>query len=347
MSPRCPVPLPRRGRPAPAGTPLRRSSTSSTPTASRPRSRLVERADVLIEGYRPGVAERLGLGPDDCLARNPRLVYGRMTGWGQDGPLAAARRATTSTTSPSPARSHAIGRAGGTARCRRSTSSATSAAARCYLVVGVLAALLEARTSGRGQVVDAAIVDGTAHLLRDDPTACSRPAAGRTGAAPTCSTPARPSTTSTRRADGGCIAVGALEPQFYAELLAPARPHRTPLADRLDPPPWPALRERCSPTASAPGPATSGPPSSTAPTRASRPCSASPRRPRHPHLAARGTYVEHHGVVQPAPAPRFSRTRAALGAPPSTPGADTRSALRAWGIDDVDALIATGAAIQP
>ena len=302
--------------------------------------RLVESADVLVEGLRPGTTERLGLGPDECLARNPRLVYGRMTGWGQDGPLARAAGhdldyvAVTGALfglGQDPARPHfpsnLLGDFGG---------------GSTYLVVGVLAALLEVRTSGRGQVVDAAIVDGTAHL---NAMASTLAATGlqREERASGLLDGGTPYYDVYETADGRHVAVGALEPQFWAELVRLLELH---LPDRDDPAHHPAIRaalaarfrERTQaewvdllegtdacvagvlPLSEAPG---------------------------HPHLAARGTFVEADGIVQPAPAPRFSRTPAALGMPPAhAAGAHTRAALTAWGIDDVDALLAAGAAVQ-
>src|SRR4051794_9293579 len=159
--PTLPVPLPperdllRRGRPS-VSLDLKHPDGHACALA------LVERADVLVEGYRPGVAERLGLGPDECLARNPRLVYGRMTGWGQDGPLAQSAGHDLGYVAVTGAL-HAIGRTGGPPQVPVNLVGDFGGGA-LYLVVGVLAALLNARTTGRGQVVDAAIVDGTAHL---------------------------------------------------------------------------------------------------------------------------------------------------------------------------------------
>ena len=339
--PPLPVPLPpeadllRRGRPS-VGLDLKHPDGRATALA------LVERADVLLEGYRPGVAERLGLGPDDCLARNPRLVYGRMTGWGQDGPLAQAAGHDIGYVALTGAL-HAIGRAGGPPQVPVNLVGDFGGGA-LYLVVGVLAALLEARTSGRGQVVDAAIVDGTAHLSSLVVGLVSAGLWSDRRGTNLLDTGA-PFYDVYETSDGGWLAVGPLEPAFYAELLrllglTDAAP------DRLDPSQWPALRALLADpfrtrTRDEWAAILEGTDACVAPVLSYA------EAPAHPHLAARGTYVEHHGVVQPAPAPRFSRTPAALGAPPSTPGADTRAALGAWGIDDVDALIATGAAIQP
>jgi alpha-methylacyl-CoA racemase len=303
---------------------------------------LVARADVLVEGYRPGVAERLGLGPDACLARNPGLVYGRMTGWGQDGPLAHAAGHDIGYVAITGAL-HAIGRAGGPPQVPVNLVGDFGGGA-LYLVVGVLAALLEARVSGRGQVVDAAIVDGTTHLSS---LVVSLVAAGlwsdRRGS--NLLDTGAPFYDVYETSDGGWLAVGPLETRFYAELLrlldlSAAAP------DRLDPRQWPALRTLLADTFR-----TRTRDEWTAVFEGTDACVepvlSYAEAPGHPHLAARGTYVEHHGVVQPAPAPRFSRTPASLTTPPAMPGADTRVALTAWGIAHIDALIASGAALQP
>jgi alpha-methylacyl-CoA racemase len=299
---------------------------------------LAERADVLLEGFRPGVAERLGLGPDECLARNPRLVYGRMTGWGQEGPLASTAGHDVGYIAVTGAL-HAIGRAGGPPQVPVNLLGDFGGGA-LYLVVGVLAALLESRASGRGQVVDAAIVDGTAHLstmllgmlaggLWQDERGVNVLDTGV------------PWYDVYETADGGHLAVGALEPQFYAELL-----HRLGLTDvapsREDPAALRALltetfrsRTRDEWTAVFDGSdACVAPVLSYAEAR------------EHPHLRARGTYVESHGIVQPAPAPRFSRTPGALDRPPAEPGKHTREALADWGVTGVDELLASGAVSQ-
>jgi alpha-methylacyl-CoA racemase len=298
--------------------------------------RLVERADVLLEGFRPGVTERLGIGPAECLARNPRLVYGRMTGWGQEGPLAATAGhdvgyiAVTGTL-------HAIGRQGGPPQIPLNLVGDFGGGAM-YLVVGVLAALLEARLSGHGQVVDAAIVDGTAHLA----TMVLGMLAGgswRDARGENLLDSGAPWYDVYETADGRHLAVGALEPQFYAELVdrlgladvAPDRAGADPallrglLADTIagrTRDEWVEVFE--------------GSDACVAPV-----LSFTEAR-EHPHLAARQTYVEHHGVVQPAPAPRFSRTPATLDRPPARAGAHTREALGDWGIEDVDGLLAAG-----
>jgi alpha-methylacyl-CoA racemase len=301
-----------------------------------------DKADALIEGFRPGVMERLGLGPDVVLARNPRLVYGRMTGWGQDGPLSQAAGHDIGYVAVTGAL-HAIGRADGPPQVPVNLVGDFGGGA-LYLVVGVLAALLEARTSGRGQVVDAAIVDGTAHLSSLVMGLVSAGLWSDRRGTNLLDTGA-PFYDVYETSDGGWLAVGPLEPAFYAELLRLLDLTDT-APDRLDPSHWPALRALLAETFRTRTRAEwcavlEGTDACVAPVLSYA------EAPAHPHLAARGTYVEHHGIVQPAPAPRFSRTPAALGAPPSAPGAGTRAALAAWGIDDIDALLGSGAASAP
>ncbi|QCX26207.1 CaiB/BaiF CoA transferase family protein [Nocardioides jishulii] len=300
--------------------------------------RLVEEADVLVEGMRPGVTERLGLGPDDCLARNPRLVYGRMTGWGQDGPWARAAghdmnyialAGALHGLGQDPARPHfpanLVGDFGG---------------GSTYLVIGVLAALLEARLSGEGQVVDAAIVDGTAHLQTMTVAFAAMGMAGGRGSGMLDG--GLPWYDVYETSDGGHVTLGALEPQFWDEFV---RLVGIDLPDRNDGRHIPAIRtaltarfaERTRDEWAA---VFDGTDACVAPVLTVAEAAA------HPHVAARGTYVEHGGVLQPAPAPRFSRTEATLTSTPAELGADTRAALRAWGIEDVDALIEGGAAVQ-
>ncbi|MFZ2016579.1 MAG: CaiB/BaiF CoA-transferase family protein [Nocardioides sp.] len=302
---------------------------------------LVATADVLVEGLRPGTTERLGLGPDACLARNPRLVYGRMTGWGQDGPLAAtaghdlgyiAITGALAEMGQDKARPHfpsnLVGDFGG---------------GSTYLVIGILAALLEARLSGAGQVVDAAIVDGTAHL---NAMATGFLAAGlyREERAANLLDGGAPFYDVYETADGRHMAVGSLEPQFYAELVRLLDiEDRAP--DRNDAAHHPELRRVIAQAVASRTQA-----EWVAVFDGSDACVA-PVLPMteaftHPHLAARGTFVERDGVTQPAPAPRFSRTEPSLTTPPpAAAGQDTRAALAAWGLD-ADALVASGAAVQ-
>jgi alpha-methylacyl-CoA racemase len=288
---------------------------------------LVARADVLIEGYRPGVAERLGVGPDQCLARNPALVYGRMTGWGQDGPLAGQAGHDIAYIALTGAL-HAIGEVGGPPQIPLNLLGDFGGGGT-YLVIGILAALWAVRLGAPGQVVDAAIVDGTSHLLAL--THGLLAAGGWTdergvnlldGGAPFYSIYAT--------SDGRHMAVGALEPKFYAELLDrlgldedPGRQH-----DRAA---WPALRERmagafANKTQTQWSEIFAGSDACVAPVLSLREAAG------HPHLKARGSFVTRDGILQPAPAPRFSATPAALGPPPPEPGEHTEEVLRAWGI---------------
>ncbi len=303
---------------------------------------LVERADVLVEGMRPGVAERLGLGPADCQNRNPRLVYGRMTGWGQDGPLAAAAGHDLNYVAVAgalfglgqdPARPHfaanLVGDFGG---------------GSTYLVIGLLAALLESRVSGEGQVVDAAIVDGTAHLAAMTSSMLNS-GLSREERAVNLLEGGAPYYDLYETSDGEHMSVGALEPQFFATFvdllgIADTAPGQGEVAryDELRE----LLRERFATRTRAEW---------TALFEGTDACVAPVLRPSearaHPHLAARSTFVERDGVPQPAPAPRFSRTPATLGAPPAvSAGAQTRVALSAWGIGDVEGLLARGVAVQ-
>ncbi|MET9319740.1 CaiB/BaiF CoA-transferase family protein [Streptomyces sp. NPDC003038] len=286
---------------------------------------LVERADVLIEGFRPGVAERLGVGPADCHARNPRLVYGRMTGWGQDGPLAH----TAGHDIAYIAVTGALGMIGHPDEPPAVPANLVGdyAGGSLYLVIGVLAALQHARATGAGQVVDAAIVDGTAHLTA---MIHGMMAAGGwqdrrgsnllDGGCPFYGT--------YETSDGRYMAVGALEQQFYdefTELLgikeqAPARKD----LDR-----WGELREAVtarfkSRTREEWTAVFAGSDACVAPVLSLR------EAPHHPHLAARGTFTDFGGITQPAPAPRFSLTPAAVTSGPARPGAHAEEIARDW-----------------
>jgi len=301
---------------------------------------LVQDADLLLEGMRPGAMERLGLGPDDCLARNPRLVYGRMTGWGQDGPLALTAGHDLNYVSVAGAL-HGLGQ--DVDRPQFPTNLVGDfGGGSTYLVIGLLAALLESRTSGRGQVVDAAIVDGTAHLSAMFASMLASGFAQERRAANLLDGGV-PYYDLYETADGRHMSVGPLEPKFYAVLVEKLDLVDAP--DRDDPARWPVLRELLTRrflerTQAEWTEVFDGTDACVAPvlplTEAAE----------HPHLRSRGTYVDRDGVLQPAPAPRFSRTGATLTTGPSVPGGDTREALTAWGVDDVEALIASGAAVQ-
>ncbi|MFB7342943.1 CaiB/BaiF CoA transferase family protein [Streptomyces hydrogenans] len=289
---------------------------------------LVERADILVEGYRPGVAERLGVGPERCLARNPRLVYGRMTGWGQDGPLAH----TAGHDIGYIAVTGALGMIGPDPDGPPTVPAnlvGDYAGGSLYLVVGVLAALQHARTHGEGQVVDAAIVDGTAHLTS---MIHAMLAAGgwqdRRGS--NLLDGGCPFYGVYETSDGGHMAVGALEHRFYAEF---ARLLDLQDADGLrgDLARWPELREAVaarfrSRTRAEWTEVFEGTDACVAPVLSLR------EAPGHPHLAARATFAEHGGLVQPAPAPRFSVTPGTLRTGPALPGADTAAVARDWAV---------------
>jgi alpha-methylacyl-CoA racemase len=296
------------------------------------------RADVLLEGFRPGVTERLGLGPADCWAVNPRLVYGRMTGWGQTGPLAAAAGHDIGYIAVTGALG-AIGR-GGEAPVPPVNLVGDFGGGSTFLVIGVLAALWEAAQSGRGQVVDAAIVDGTSSLtaLLHGLMAAGQWVDGRgvnfldTGV---------PWYDTYETADGLWMAVGALEPKFYAEFARLLGLSEEVAALRADTSAWPQLRKAiadgfASRTRDEWSAVFEGTDACVAPVLSLSEAAT------HPHLAARQTFIDVGGVTQPAPAPRFSRTVAPSPTPPPTIGDDTADVLRDWGVDNVDALIAAG-----
>ncbi|MFD6292110.1 CaiB/BaiF CoA transferase family protein [Streptomyces sp. NPDC060205] len=288
---------------------------------------LVERADILVEGFRPGVAERLGIGPEACHARNPGLVYGRMTGWGQDGPLAPraghdiAYIALTGT----------LGMIGAPDEPPAVPANLLGdyAGGSLYLVVGVLAALHHARATGAGQVVDAAIVDGTAHLssmihgmLAAGGWQDRRGANLLDGGCPYYGT--------YETADGRHMAVGALEAQFYEEFtdllgLGDQAAARKDLAR------WGELREAVAArfrtrTRDEWAAVFDGSDACVAPVLSLR------EAPHHPHLAARGTFTDHGGITQPAPAPRFSATPTAVRGGPALPGTGTADVARDWDV---------------
>jgi alpha-methylacyl-CoA racemase len=290
--------------------------------------RLAEKADVLVEGLRPGVTERLGVGPADCHARNPGLVYGRMTGWGQEGPL-ATRAGHDINYIGLVGVLHAIGREG-----ERPVPPLNLVGdfggGSMFLLGGVLSALWERERTGQGQVVDAAMVDGAGVLAQmvwalrglgswsDD-----RGTNLLDGGAPFYDTYVC--------ADGRYVAVGSLEPQFYAVLLAGLELDPASLPPQLDRAGWPVLRATFTKAF-------------LARTRDEwaevfadvdacvTPVLAPDEVAAHPHIAARSGLIELDGVLQPAPAPRFSRTVTDLPSPPPKPGADTEAVLADWGV---------------
>ena len=289
--------------------------------------RLVAGADALIEGFRPGVAERLGLGPDDCLARNPRLAYGRMTGWGQDGPLAPAAGHDLNYIALTGALHH-IGRQGQPPTPPLNLVGDYGGGA-LYLAFGIVCAVLEARSSGRGQVVDAAIVDGVAHLMTGmfGLFGAGLLPEGRgegviDGGAPyydcyEC-------------ADGRYVSVAPIEGRFFQELLRRIGIDPEDFPKQSDRARWPEAKRRLAEIfRQRPRDAwcelLEGTDSCFAPVLT--PAEAR----RHKHMAARRTFVEFEGVAQPAPAPRFSRTVPELSLPPQPPDpAGAEAALAGW-----------------
>lgn len=302
---------------------------------------LIRRADVLIEGFRPGVTERLGLGPDECLAINPRLIYGRVTGWGQDGPLAGTAGhdidyiALTGVL-------HSIGPKDGPPVPPLNLVADFGGGA-LYLALGIVSALLERVGSGKGQVVDAAMVDGAASLMT---SVYGRKAAGvwadargeneLDGSAPWYAV--------YETADARYVCVGAIEERFYRELLRRLELNREDLPDRDDRAGWPRLRERFAEVFR-----TRTRDEWTQVMEGSDACFAPvlslAEAPQHPHNRARSTFVDIDGVLQPAVAPRFSRTPGRIQRGPAPFEEHPGESLREWGFsaDEVAELRKSGA----
>jgi alpha-methylacyl-CoA racemase len=289
--------------------------------------RLVERANALIEGFRPGVTERLGIGPEVCLARNHKLIYGRMTGWGQEGPLAHAAGHDINYISLVGALD-AIGREG-QAPVPPLNLVGDFGGGALYLAFGIVCGLLEASRSGQGQVVDAAMVDGVASLmtlffgLKAAGIWTSRRSENLldTGAH---------FYNVYETADGKYISIGSIEPKFYAELLHLLGLKGEDLPHQMDRKSWSEMRERlqalfktktrdewCAIMEGTDACFT--------------PVLSMDEVPNHPHNKARGIFIEIDGVTQPGPAPRFSRTKPEIQGPPSKPGQHTNEALADWG----------------
>jgi alpha-methylacyl-CoA racemase len=303
--------------------------------------RLAERADALVEGFRPGVAERLGVGPDACLARNPRLVYCRMTGWGQDGPLAGAAGHDIDYIAVAGVLG-AMGPAG-----RRPVPPLNLVAdfggGGALGALGVVAALLAAARGGGGQVVDAAMLDGAAllstlfhGLLATGAWTGERGANLLDGGAPFYDV--------YDTADGLHLAIGPLEPAFWDLLTTKLGFDPGELPDRMDRSAWPALRERLATvfrtrTRDEWCALLEGTDACVAPVLSLT------EAPDHPHNRHRRTFIDIDGVTQPAPAPRFSRTSPPVPARPPRPGEHTAEVLADWGFAqaDVEELLSTGA----
>ncbi len=289
---------------------------------------MATRADVLIEGYRPGVAERLGLGPAACLARNPKLVYGRMTGWGQDGPLAQGAGHDIDYIAITGAL-HAIGQSDGPPQIPLNLLGDFGGGGM-YLVVGVLAALRDVDRLGCGQVVDAAIVDGVSNLLAHTHSLLNT-GTWSDGRGVNLLDGGAPFYGVYETSDGRHMAVGAIEAKFYAQLLG-CLGLAIPREEQHNRETWPQtralLREAFGRESQAHWiEAFSTWDACVAPVLSLREAAD------HPHIKHRRGIVSRDGLLQPAPAPRFSRYEQAFSDPAPMPGADTREALRDWGVD--------------
>lgn len=308
---------------------------------------LVESADALTEGFRPGVMERLGVGPDECLARNPRLVYGRMTGWGQEGPYAQAAGHDINYISLAGALAHI--RRAGEAPVPPLNLVGDFGGGGMFLAFGVVCGILEAQRSGKGQVIDTAMVDGTATLMTMFWAFRGSSFFDETKPGTNTLDTGAPFYDAYECSDGEYVSIGSIEPQFYAELLERTGLGADPaFAAQNDREGWPALKEKVRALF-------------RTKTRAEwcellemtdvcfAPVLSMSDAAAHPHNQARQTFVEHAGRLQPAPAPRFSRTTAVIDAPPPHPGQDTRAVLADWGVaaERIDALFAAGAVAQP
>jgi len=289
--------------------------------------RLIDQADALLEGFRPGVMERLGLGPDLCLARNPKLVYGRMTGWGQDGPIAHIAGHDINYIALSGVL-HTIGEAGGPPVPPLNLVGDFGGGA-LYLAMGVLAGIISARSTGRGQVIDCSMVEGSASLMMMMYGALASGAWKEERGA--------------NRTDGGAhyyhvyetkdgehVAIGAIEPQFYALLLNHTGLEGEDLPPQTDRAQWPAMQERLTRIFKTK-------------TRAEwveimqetdicfAPVLRMSEALKHPHNVHRESFVEIEGIPQPAPAPRFLGTPTGVQRPPARVGEHTDQILRDWG----------------
>ena len=310
------------------------------PNAVAAMKRMAGQADVLIEGFRPGVMERLGLGPDALLEANPRLIYGRMTGWGQDGPFAKLAGHDINYIALTGAL-HAMGQAD-RAPAPPLNLVGDYGGGGMLLALGILAALLERAGSGRGQVVDAAMVDGAALLMapiygmmalgrwKPDRGANLLDGAASFYGSYAC-------------ACGGYVAVGPIEPAFFAEMLQRMGLDAADFANRMDPAFWPAHKAQLAEAflsrtrdawaaIFADSDGCVSPILSMAEVRT------------HPHIAARGTFVEAHGAVQPAPAPRLSRTPSAIGAAAPLRGEHGAEILTEFGFSAAEIADLLGAA---
>ena len=291
--------------------------------------RLIEKADVLIEGFRPGVMERLGLGPDVCLERNPGLVYGRMTGWGQEGPMAHAAGHDINYIALAGAL-EPIGRKG-----QKPTPPLNLVGdfggGGMLLAFGIAAALVERAGSGKGQVVDAAMVDGAATLMGMFHSMTAIGVWQEERGTNLLDTGAHFYDTYETK-DGKYVSLGSIEPQFYAELIEKLELTDEDLPPQMDRAAWPALKERFeaifkTKTRDEWCELMEGSDVCFAPVLAMSEAAS------HPHIQHRKTFVEANGIVQPAPSPRFSRTVPGLDRPPAHPGQHSLDVLESFGFD--------------
>ncbi len=303
--------------------------------------KLVEQADALIEGFRPGVTERLGLGPDVCMGRNAKLVYGRMTGWGQDGPIAGAAGHDINYISLSGAL-HAIGERGGPPTPPMNLVGDFGGGA-LYMAVGVLAAITEARQSGRGQVVDCSMVEGSASLMTAMYGALAAGSWIEERGKNRLDKGAHYYNVYETK-DGKHVSIGSIEPQFYELLLQNTGLKGQEIPPQADREKWPEMTERLAAIFKTK-------------TRDEwcaimentdicfAPILSMSEAMKHPQNIARGSFVTVDGVPQPGPAPRFSRTRAEIARPPAKAGEHTDEALADWGFsaDEIASLRSAGA----
>ncbi|HEY0488455.1 MAG TPA: CaiB/BaiF CoA-transferase family protein [Telluria sp.] len=288
---------------------------------------LADKADVLLEGFRPGVMERLGAGPDVCHARNPKLVYGRITGWGQEGPLSQAAGHDLNYIALT-GMLHAMGREGEPPAPPLNLVGDFGGGAM-MLAFGVVCAVLESRTSGKGQVVDAAMTDGAALLGAMMYGFRAYGSWGRKRESNLLDGGA-PFYDSYACADGKFISIGSIEPQFYALLLRLTGVTDPAFSAQMDRAQWPSLKQKFAAMFR-----TRTRDEWCALMEGTDVCFAPvldmDEAPQHPHNRARGTFVDVDGVTQPAPAPRFSRTAPELGLPPAAPGEQGADILADWG----------------
>ena len=291
--------------------------------------RLVEEADALIEGFRPGVAERLGIGPEECLGRNPRLVYGRMTGWGQTGPYSNMAGHDINYI----ALSGVLGTIGreGEPPVPPVNLVGDFGGGGMLLALGICAAFVEVQTSGKGQVVDAAMTDGSALLATMIHTFLSMGVWGDRGT--NMLDTGAPFYDVYECADGEYISLGSIEPQFYAELLRITGLDQEELPKQMDRSQWPKMKLKIAETILSKTrdqwvELMEGTDVCFAPVLSpSEACA-------HPHNVERETFVEVAGIIQPAPAPRFSRTPGVIDGPPPHPGEHTEEVLSSWGFSE-------------